>query len=347
MQPNPTLDQLHVLVAVADTGSFSAAGRKLNRAQSVISYTIANLEAQLGLKLFERDGTREPTLTIEGKAMLTDARRMVGVLNDIRARAEGLKQGLEAELVIAVDVTLPAPALTKVLTDFEAEFPTVALKLNVGALGMVWDQLMTRSSDVSFGGQPSNFNEELVALRIGDASMTPVAAPDHPLATYKGRVPLSVVREHIQLVISDVSKMTEGKDFGVFAYRTWRMTDTETKRNLILSGLGWGGLPTWMILEDVAAGRLAVLDLEPYPERPYQLHAFYRADSPPGPAASWLIERFKQELPKVCSTLPLTLRRGAKRPDVGGGEDRQLSVAHHLDGADRASPSSSAASTAR
>jgi len=77
----------------------------------VISYTIANLEAQIGLKLFEREGTREPTLTTEGKAMLADARRMVGVLSDIRARAAGLKQGLEAELVIAVDVTTPSPAL--------------------------------------------------------------------------------------------------------------------------------------------------------------------------------------------------------------------------------------------
>lgn len=311
MQPNPTLDQLQVLVAVADTGSFSAAGRKLNRAQSVISYAIANLEGQLGLKLFEREGTREPTLTTEGKAIVADARRMVGVLSDIRARAEGLKQGLEAELIIAVDVTLPAPALTRVLAAFEAEFPSVGLKLNVGALGIVWDQLMTRSAHVSFGGQLASLSEDLVAVRIGDASMTPVAAPGHPLATYKGRVPLSAVREHIQLVISDISQMTKGKDFGVFAYRTWRMTDTSTKRDLILSGLGWGGLPTWMILEDVAAGRLAVLDLEPYPERPYQLHAFYRADSLPGPAASWLIERFKQELPKVCSILPVALRRDA------------------------------------
>ncbi|TKB24199.1 MAG: LysR family transcriptional regulator, partial [Mesorhizobium sp.] len=77
MQPNPTLDQLQILVAVADTGSFSAAGRKLSRAQSVISYAIANLEAQLGLKLFEREGTREPQLTDVGKATLEDARRMV------------------------------------------------------------------------------------------------------------------------------------------------------------------------------------------------------------------------------------------------------------------------------
>lgn len=304
MQANPTLDQLQVLVAVADTGSFSAAGRRLNRAQSVISYTIANLEAQLGLKLFQREGTREPTLTIEGKAVLADARRMVGVLNDIRARAEGLTRGLEAQLAIAVDVSLPAPALTRALIAFNREFPTVALQLNVGTLGVTWDQLLTRNSQVSFGGQPVSVSDELVSVRIGEASMTPVAAPGHPLATYTGRVPLSVVREHIQLVVSDVSQMTKGKDFGVFAYRTGRMTDMSVKRDLILSGLGWGGLPTWMILEDVTAGRLVVLDLEPYPERPYELHAFYRADTPPGPAASWLIERFKQELPNVRAKLP-------------------------------------------
>ncbi len=48
---SPTLDQLRVLIAVVETGSFAAAARKLNRATSVVSYTIANLEAQLGLTL--------------------------------------------------------------------------------------------------------------------------------------------------------------------------------------------------------------------------------------------------------------------------------------------------------
>jgi len=303
MQANPTLDQLQVFLAVAETGSFSAAARRLNRAQSVVSYTIANLEAQLELKLFSREGTREPVLTTEGKVMLPDARRMVGVLQEIRARAEGLKQGLEPELTIAVDVSLPSPSLAAVLKAFNVEFPTVALRLNIGALGIVWEQLLERKSNVSFGGQPELQHDGLVSIRIGDASMTPVAAPGHPLALYPGRVPLAVVREHIQLVISDVSDMTKGKDFGVFAYRTWRMTDMATKRELILSGLGWGGLPTWMVVDDIAAGRLAALDLEPYPQRPYVLYAFHRADTPPGPGASWLIERFKLELPKVCASL--------------------------------------------
>lgn len=300
MDANPTLDQMQVFLAVAETGSFSAAGRRLNRAQSVISYTIANLEAQLQLKLFTREGTREPSLTSEGKAILPDARRLVGALQDLRGRAAGLMQGLEAELAIAVDVSLPSPALVEVMKAFEREFPTVPLRLNVGALGLVWDQLLSGQSSVSFGGQGVTPSDELVSIRVGDASMMPVAAPDHPLARYPGRVPLSNVRQHTQLVISDVSRMTKGQDFGVFAYHTWRMTDMSTKYQLIRSGLGWGGLPTWMVFEDLKAGRLIALDLEPYPVRPYALFAFHRADTPLGPAAQWLVERFKVELPKTC-----------------------------------------------
>ena len=86
MDANPTLDQLQVFLTVADTGSFSAAARQLNRAQSVVSYTIGNLESQLGVTLFERTGTRQPRLTDEGRAMLTDARRIVGDLQVMRAK---------------------------------------------------------------------------------------------------------------------------------------------------------------------------------------------------------------------------------------------------------------------
>ena len=70
MDANPTLDQLQVFLTVAETGSFSAASRALNRAQSVVSYTIANLEAQLEVTLFERNGVRQPRLTDEGRAIV-------------------------------------------------------------------------------------------------------------------------------------------------------------------------------------------------------------------------------------------------------------------------------------
>lgn len=137
MDANPTLDQLQVFLTVAETGSFSAASRALNRAQSVVSYTIANLEAQLEVTLFERGGVRQPKLTDEGRAMLEDARRIVAGLQEMRARAKGLKQGLEAELSVAISTMVPAEAVVAVLRDFREQFPTVTLSLNVGELGMV------------------------------------------------------------------------------------------------------------------------------------------------------------------------------------------------------------------
>src|ERR1700748_3208650 len=137
MVPNPTLDQLQVFMTVAETGSFSAASRLLNRAQSVISYTIANLEAQLEVALFERSGARQPKLTSAGKALLEDARRILSDLEVMRARVKGLKQGLEAEVAVAISVMVPTNAMVDVLNDFREEFPSVSLRLDVGELGEV------------------------------------------------------------------------------------------------------------------------------------------------------------------------------------------------------------------
>ena len=94
----PTLDQLRIFLAIVDSGSFAAAGRKLNRAVSVISYGIANLEAQLGLTLFEREGTRKPQLTVAGRALLADARAVAHGIDGLRARVKGLLDGLEGRV---------------------------------------------------------------------------------------------------------------------------------------------------------------------------------------------------------------------------------------------------------
>jgi DNA-binding transcriptional LysR family regulator len=64
-----SLDQLRAFIAAADEGSFSAAGRRLRRAQSVVSQPLAKLEGQLGLKLFDRSA-RFPVLTDHGRAQI-------------------------------------------------------------------------------------------------------------------------------------------------------------------------------------------------------------------------------------------------------------------------------------
>lgn len=296
MLPNPTLDQLQVFLTVADTGSFSAASRVLNRAQSVISYTIANLEAQLEVELFERSGARQPKLTKAGHAMLADARRLVADLEVMRARVKNLKEGLEAELSISISVMVPSQAVVMVLREFRVKFPSVTVNLMVGELGEVMNMVATGDATVGIGGALMKQDDTLVAERIGHSFMIPVAAPFHPLAKLRRPLTLSDVREEVQMVVRDTSGITNGRDFNVLSYRTWRVSDIAIKHQLIAGGLGWGGLPASVSRDDLNSGKLVQLDLPAYEQGEYPIYSLHKIANPPGPATAWLIDRFRNLL---------------------------------------------------
>ncbi|MBX5154547.1 LysR family transcriptional regulator [Rhizobium lentis] len=296
MLPNPTLDQLQVFLTVAETGSFSAASRALNRAQSVISYTMANLEAQLEMPLFERSGARQPKLTEAGKAMLEDARRILGDLQVMRARVKSLREGLEAEVSVAISVMVPSRAVVDVLHEFRERFPTVSLNLNVGELGMVMDLILMGKVTIGIGGAVLKQDDSLITERIGHSFMLPVAAPNHPLAQISRPLTLGDVREEVQLVVSDASGRTKGRDFNVLSYKTWRVSDIATKHQLIKAGLGWGGLPASILHDDLRSGALVHLDLDAYEQGEYAIYSMRQLANPPGPAAAWMIEAFRTRL---------------------------------------------------
>ena len=180
----PTFDQLRVFLAVVETGSFAGAGRRLNRATSVISYAIVNLESQLGLSLFDREGTRKPTLTVAGHALLAEARTIAHGMDGLRAKAKGLLEGLEAEVHLAVDVMLPASRLADVLRQFREEFPTVSLRLSTEALGAV--AMAAPSARASaFGATPTVTTERFPSTLRIPKSVACACAPDAPHRTSK------------------------------------------------------------------------------------------------------------------------------------------------------------------
>ena len=257
----------------------------------MISYTIANLEQQLGgLSLFDR-GTRRPALTEAGKAILTDSRRLTSSDDGLQARARGLLQGLEAEVALAVDVMLPTCRLVTALTSFRQAFPTVTLRLYTEALGSVTRLVLDRVCTIGASGPLPGRLDELVSRPLGAVTIMPVVAPSHPLAAIRGPVSATDVRDHVQLVLTDRSNLTEGADFGVFSPQTWRLADLGAKYALLLQGLGWGGMPEHQVREDLAAGRLVRLDLPDFPAHRYDFSGLHRADAPPGPAARWLLDR--------------------------------------------------------
>ena len=90
-------------------------------------------------------------------------------------------------------------------------------------------------------------------------------APDHPLAANLSdgqRLPHRLLLDQIQIVLSDPSNASRGRDYTVYTGRTWRVSDLTLKRNLLIAGLGWGYLPEHMIADDLATGMLRALHVE-------------------------------------------------------------------------------------
>ncbi|MBK5548845.1 MULTISPECIES: LysR family transcriptional regulator [unclassified Pseudomonas] len=290
----PTLDQLRVFLTVVEVGSFAAAARKLHRATSVISYSIANLEMQLGVSLFDRHTTRKPQLTEAGLTVLAEARTIANGIHGLRAKVKGLLQGLEAEVHLVLDVMLPAERVVDALKSFREEFPTVALHLHMEALGAVTQLVINGGAVVGVSGPMNEGIDGIERIGVGSVELIPVAAPHHPLVSMKLNVP-GAGREFIQLVLSDRSPLTKDKDFAVLSTRTWRLADLGAKHMLLREGIGWGNMPITMVREDLDAGRLVRLNLSEYSSGIYAFDVIYRTDQPPGPAAKWLVDRFVQQ----------------------------------------------------
>jgi len=287
----PTLDQLRVFIAVVDHGGFAHAARALHRTQSVISYTIANLEEQLNIELLDRS-TRKPTLTEAGKALLADARAVTARVDSMRSRAKALGMGLEAELSVVVDVMFPACVLVRALEHFQREFPTVSLRLHTEALGAVAQMVADRRCQLGVAGMAATAPVNIERHAAGFVKMMPVCSPLHPLSREEAPIPTAVLREHLQLVVTDRSPLTEGRDFGVLGLRDWRLGDLGSKHALLVGGLGWGNMPEHMVLRDLAEGRLVRLHAQEGRELEYPLFVIHRGDDELGPAGKWLRQKF-------------------------------------------------------
>ena len=291
---DPSLDQLRIFLEVVEQGSFGGAARSMNRAVSAISYGIAQLEAQLAVTLFEREGSRKPVLTPAGEGLLAEARAVADGVDALLAKARSLHAGLESHLGLVIDVMLPGEVTARVLRGFRDTFPTVALRLRVEALGAVASCLVDEEAQLAIGGPIVGEDPALERQAIGSVDLIPVAAPTHPLA--QPNIAPGESRRHLQLVLSDRSTRTQGQEFSVLSPQTWRLGDLGAKHSLLKEGLGWGNMPREMVAGDLAAGQLVELDLPEKPGANYTLSALWRRDTRLGPATSWLIDAFRDEL---------------------------------------------------
>ncbi len=291
-----TLDQLRTFLVVVEEGSFSAAGRRLRRVQSAVSQSMATLEDQLGVILWDRSH-KKPTLTASGEGLRIAIERLCIEADAVARLAEQLKGGLEAAVFLCVDALFPVSALVDLCRSFAEVYPTVDLRVDTQLMSAVSARVVSGAASLGvvspLGVLPGLERRPLAAIH-----MVPVVAPTHRLAQVRGKIGQDTLQQEVQIVLSE--RQDKGvTDQAVLSQRTWRVADLFTKHALLRAGLGWGNLPEHLIRDDLKSRVLVKIQPEAWGPEEHRLllSAVYRRGQMLGPAHRWLLEH----LPVLCA----------------------------------------------
>jgi DNA-binding transcriptional LysR family regulator len=296
-----SLDQLQAFVAAADCGSFSAAARRLGKAQSVVSTAVSNLEIDLGNALFDRAG-RYPALTPAGERLLAEARVILERCEHFRGVAASLGEGVETRLVLAVDELYPEETLGVLLEEFSARFPAVELELLFPLMEDVSRLVIEGGADLGIMWRQEVLPPELAFHGLGWVPLQIICAPDHPLASQ--RVGWEELKRYRQLMVATRTDSQEKMRLRVAA-DVWWVESQWVIVELVKRRLGWAFVPWHVAANSPAAAQLVSPALD-FDERdwPVALELVWHKQRPLGKAAAWLKERIcRQPLPRPAQAL--------------------------------------------
>ncbi len=292
-----TLDALQTVDAIARHGSFSAAAEVLHKVPSTISYTVARLERQLGVELFERHGPRV-SLTPAGDELLREGRWLLGAAADLESRVRRIATGYETELRVVHDSLIRPARLVEAIAGFEALECGTRLRVTTETMTGTWEALREGRADLilAVGDAPAGGGQQMQELaRIAYAFCV---APAHPLAAAREPLTGDELMRHTAIVVADSARVLPARTIGIRSGQN-RITvgDIAAKLALQRAGIGHGFLPRDWIVDELRRGELVERQVaEPKPAE--TLWLAWRTDAQ-GRALAWWRQRLMQGRPSV------------------------------------------------
>lgn len=254
-------ENVAVFLAVLDHGSFSAAARALGKVPSAVSMTIANLEAQLDLALFERTG-REPVPNAAARALEPRARQIAAQLRQLEAHALALHAGLEKRLAIAVAPELLAAPWNAPLQSLAQEFPSLEVGIVSAPQADAVRMLHEGAVQLALVFERPILDEREGFQEFSCERLVAVVAPGHALHR-PGRGAVShedLIRERQIAVASHADR---GPDNRTLVSRAiWRTDSHLATLGLVQAGLGWAWLPRALVEPLIATDALVPIELD-------------------------------------------------------------------------------------
>ena len=286
-----TYDQLVAFVSVVDGGAFSAASARLHKSQPAVSKLVKNLEAQLGVTLFDRSAYRA-RLTEQGRRFYERAVSVLEQTDALRSFGAALAGEVEPIVRLAVEAVTPLAPVVRVLRELRERYPTARLELATERLSGAIDALRDERADVAIATKLGVHGARLESRPYGRVRVIPVARAGHALARHRGAIPRSLLQSHTQIVLRDSAAGSDAPSLNVLdgALR-WSVDDLAAKREVILAGMGWGGLPEHVVADSLAAGELVALRIPDFDSDAMELFVLRRRDRAHGALAQTLFER--------------------------------------------------------
>jgi DNA-binding transcriptional LysR family regulator len=292
---NWTLDQLEAFVLSVKQGSFSAAARKLGKAQSRVSTAIANLETDLGFELFDRRA-RLPILTQQGEEIFIEAQAVLAQCQRLEARALSANGGEELAITIAIDEAVPIIGFESFFSEVGIRFSLLKLTIISGTQDDIarWVEDKTADFGILFHLKPISDNLELVT--IGHFNHALVVSVDHALA--KIPVPtLADLNQYRQLVIRNRMGGRPGKSLSL---QHWYVDSYYHISGLVSRGIGWALVPEHIVNDQWNIGKLIELSTQHITDPlTVEMGIVKRLDKGKGPIMSWMYETIKNKFKTV------------------------------------------------
>jgi DNA-binding transcriptional LysR family regulator len=183
------LEAMSILVAIAETGSLSAAGRRLNLPLSSVSRKISDLEAHLQTRLLTRT-SRQAVLTDAGRAYLVASRRILEDVAEAERAAAGEYAAPRGELVITAPIVFGRKHMLPVVLEFLASFPEVDIRLRLidRRVSLIEEEI---DLALRIGPLPDS---SLMALKLGLMRRVIVASPAYIARRGRPRTPDDLVQ---------------------------------------------------------------------------------------------------------------------------------------------------------
>ncbi|WOT04210.1 LysR family transcriptional regulator [Shewanella youngdeokensis] len=251
-----SFEQLKVFITVCEFGSFSAAARKLNRAQSGVSQAIANLEVAINQDLFNRD-KNTPVLTDNGHALLPIAKSILNEQQYFDQKVEALTKEYEHELVIAIDESLIDEALLKSITPLADQFPITNFEIITAATFDVEALVRQGKAHVGIVYADGELKVDMDFFLLGQARFLTIASPKHVLATLPV-VQDADLKRYRQCVHRSAKQKELWFSYGISSMM-WYASTHQTLVQLVQQGIGWANVPELIIKNELKQGCVTAL----------------------------------------------------------------------------------------